>query len=66
MQSTALHITALGHAGIAVRDLQASKAFYAGVLGMRAVPTGEGRKLRFQVRASSSWFARCRTVRIGI
>jgi catechol 2,3-dioxygenase-like lactoylglutathione lyase family enzyme len=44
-----MQITGLGHAGIGVRDLQASAAFYAGILGMRTLPTAETRKLRFQV-----------------
>lgn len=44
-----MQITGLGQAGIGVRDLQASKAFYSGVLGMRALPTAEALKLRFQV-----------------
>lgn len=44
-----MQITGLGHAGIGVRDLQASAAFYAGVLGMRTVPTAGARKLCLQV-----------------
>jgi len=44
-----MQITALGHAGLGVRDLQASKAFYSGVLGMPTVPSAEARKLKFQV-----------------
>lgn len=44
-----MQITGLGHAGIGVRDLQASEAFYSGVLGMRTLPRAEARKLRFQV-----------------
>jgi len=47
-----MQITGLGQAGIGVRDLQASKAFYSGVLGMRALPTAEGRKLQFQIGES--------------
>ena len=44
-----MQITGFGQAGIGVRDLQASKAFYSGVLGMRALPTAEALKLRFRV-----------------
>jgi catechol 2,3-dioxygenase-like lactoylglutathione lyase family enzyme len=47
-----MQITALGHAGIGVRDLQASRAFYSGVLGMRALPSAEVRKVSFQVSES--------------
>ncbi len=47
-----MQITALGHAGIGVRDLQASAAFYAGVLGMHTLPSAEARKLSFQVSES--------------
>jgi catechol 2,3-dioxygenase-like lactoylglutathione lyase family enzyme len=47
-----MHITGLGHAGIGVRDLHASEAFYAGVLGMRALPSMEARKLSFRVSES--------------
>ena len=44
-----MQITALGHAGLTVRDLRASEAFYAGVLGMKALPNRDARKLKFQV-----------------
>jgi catechol-2,3-dioxygenase len=44
-----MQITALGHASISVRNLQASHAFYSGVLGMPTVPSTEVRKLKFQV-----------------
>ena len=44
-----MQITAIGHAGLGVRDLQASKAFYSGVLGMPTLPSAEARKLKFQV-----------------
>jgi catechol 2,3-dioxygenase-like lactoylglutathione lyase family enzyme len=44
-----MHITAIGHAGLGVRDLQASKAFYSGVLGMPTVPGVEAHRLKFQV-----------------
>jgi catechol 2,3-dioxygenase-like lactoylglutathione lyase family enzyme len=47
-----MQITSLGHAGLGVRDLQASKAFYSGVLGMRTLPDSTGRTLRLQVSAS--------------
>jgi catechol 2,3-dioxygenase-like lactoylglutathione lyase family enzyme len=52
MEITTLEIVALGHAGIGVQDLQASRAFYSGVLGIRALPTAETRKLSFQVSPS--------------
>jgi catechol 2,3-dioxygenase-like lactoylglutathione lyase family enzyme len=44
-----MNITALGHASIGVRDLQASEAFYSGVLGMPAQRIPEARKICFQV-----------------
>jgi catechol-2,3-dioxygenase len=44
-----MQITAIGHAGLGVRDLQASKAFYSGVLGMPTLPGAEARKLKLQV-----------------
>ena len=44
-----MQITALGHAGLTVRDLQASKVFYADVLGMRMLPMSDARRLKFQV-----------------
>lgn len=44
-----MQITAIGHAGLGVRDLEASKAFYSGVLGMPMLPSVEARKLKFQV-----------------
>ena len=47
-----MQITSLGHAGLGVRDLQASKAFYSGVLGMQVLPGVEARKLSFQVSES--------------
>ena len=47
-----MQITGLGQAGIGVRDLQASKAFYSGVLGMRTLPAAGDRKLRFQIGES--------------
>lgn len=47
-----MQITSLGHAGLGVRDLQASKAFYSGVLGMRALPSREAHTLSFRVSES--------------
>jgi catechol-2,3-dioxygenase len=43
-----MQITALGHAGIAVRDLETSRRFYEGVLGIR-VEAAQGREIRFRV-----------------
>ena len=50
-----MQITALGHAGIAVRDLEASRAFYSGVLGMK-VHSVESRRLKLQVSESEQLF----------
>ncbi|HEY8539356.1 MAG TPA: VOC family protein [Steroidobacteraceae bacterium] len=46
-----MRIKALGHAGIAVRDLDASRAFYSGVLGM---PIASVEPRRLALRASES------------
>jgi catechol-2,3-dioxygenase len=46
-----MRIKALGHAGIAVRDLDASRAFYAGILGM---PVASAESRRVALRASES------------
>lgn len=46
-----MRITALGHAGIAVRNLEASRRFYEGILGM-PVQSADTRGLRFQVSES--------------
>ncbi len=46
-----MQITGLGHAGITVRDLAASRRFYEGVLGMRLQFTGQ-RELKFHVSES--------------
>ena len=47
-----MHITALGHAGLGVRDLQASAAFYSGVLRIRTLPAKRPLELCFEVSAS--------------
>jgi catechol-2,3-dioxygenase len=52
-----MQITALGHAGIAVHDLEASRAFYAGVLGM-TLRGDDARKLNFQVSESEQLLIR--------
>lgn len=46
-----MQITALGHAGIAVRNLAASRRFYEGVLGMR-LQSEEAQRLGFRVSDS--------------
>jgi catechol 2,3-dioxygenase-like lactoylglutathione lyase family enzyme len=53
-----MQITALGHAGIATRDLNACRAFYADVLGMQLLQTQEGDGLRFRVSDSEHFFVR--------
>jgi glyoxylase I family protein len=52
-----MQITALGHAGIGVRDLQASRRFYEGVLGMSLRST-ELHSLKFQVSESEQLLVR--------
>jgi catechol 2,3-dioxygenase-like lactoylglutathione lyase family enzyme len=59
-----MQITAIGHAGIGVRDLQASRAFYSGVLGMPTVPSAEDRKLKFQV-SEREQLTLCEVIREG-
>ena len=49
-----MHITALGHAAIRVRDLESSEAFYSGVLGMPVVMRfPEERELGFGIGGAS-------------
>jgi catechol-2,3-dioxygenase len=52
-----MQITALGHAGIGVRDLETSRAFYAGVLGIK-LRANDSRKLNFQVSESEQLLIR--------
>ena len=52
-----MQITALGHTGIGVRDLAASRRFYEGVLGMSPRAT-EPRMLKFQVSESEQLLVR--------
>jgi catechol-2,3-dioxygenase len=52
-----MRITALGHAGIAVRDLSASRRFYEGVLGM-PIQSVQPREIRFRVSESEQLLVR--------
>ena len=52
-----MRITGLGHAGIAVRDLDASRDFYEGVLGV-PLRSQDARALQFQVSESEQLFVR--------
>jgi catechol-2,3-dioxygenase len=57
MEERRMQITALGHAGIAVRDLEASREFYAGVLGIK-LQANDSRRLNFQVSESEQLLIR--------
>lgn len=52
-----MRITGLGHAGIAVRDLEASRYFYESVLGVPLHSRGS-RSLKFQVSESEQLLVR--------